>query len=334
LSELPSPCKVIATTDERFRSFAPYVASVNDAGKVAFQAALQDGGSGVYAGAGGDVVELVGSGLLAGVTSHPDVNRAGATSFYADLRGSGQGVCLLRDGTLETIADTRGRFVSIGPLGPTMNEAGSVAFRGKRPPAIDGVFVGDDAGVRTVADTRDGYRQFDGLPVVDERGSVVFRADREDGVQGIYACRGRDIQTVAETGDTFETLSLFPSTNDRGTVAFAATVGGQGAAIVTADEGRITVAETEGAFESFRGALIDGRGAVVFLGTPRRGNLGLFTGPDPDADRILGIGDDLLGSTVTDFAANPVSINAGGQLAVRVSLADGREVILRVDPPD
>jgi len=37
---------VIATTGERFSSFAPYVASVNDAGTVAFQAALRGGGTG------------------------------------------------------------------------------------------------------------------------------------------------------------------------------------------------------------------------------------------------------------------------------------------------
>ena len=78
---------VIATTGERFCEFAPYVASVNDAGTVAFQAAFRGGGTGVFTGSGGAVEEAARWALLAGVTSHPDLNNAGAMSFYGDLRG-------------------------------------------------------------------------------------------------------------------------------------------------------------------------------------------------------------------------------------------------------
>ena len=87
-----------------------------------------------------------------------------------------------------------------------------------------------------------------------------------------------------------------------------------------------------GAFESYRGALITGAGGVIRIATPRGEHLGLFNGPDPAVDRILAIGDSLFGSTVTDFAANPVSVSAAGQLAIRASLSDARQLILRVDP--
>src|SRR5437870_13672712 len=73
---------VIATTGERFSDFAPYVASVNDAGTVAFQAALQGGGSGVFIGSGGAVAGAVGPALLAAVTGHPDLNNAGGRGLY------------------------------------------------------------------------------------------------------------------------------------------------------------------------------------------------------------------------------------------------------------
>src|SRR5438309_11059630 len=94
---------VIATTGERFSDFAPYVASVNDAGTVAFQAALQGGGSGVFTGSGGVVAEAAGPALLAGVTSHPDLNNAGVMSFYGDLSGGGQAVFLRRDARLARV---------------------------------------------------------------------------------------------------------------------------------------------------------------------------------------------------------------------------------------
>src|SRR2546427_4829102 len=118
---------LIATTGERFSDFAPYVASVNDAGIVAFQAALRVGGTGVFTGGGGAVAEVAGPALLAGVTSHPDLNGAGGASFYGDLPGGGQGVFVVRDRRLQAIADPPGPVASLGPLGPAMNEAGNVA---------------------------------------------------------------------------------------------------------------------------------------------------------------------------------------------------------------
>ncbi|MFY9580495.1 MAG: choice-of-anchor tandem repeat NxxGxxAF-containing protein [Gaiellaceae bacterium] len=324
---------MIATTGERFSEFAPYVASVNDVGTVAFQAALRGGGTGVFTGSGEAVEEAGGSALLAGVTSHPDLNNAGAMSFYGDLRDGGQGVFLLRDGRLETVADTRGPFASIGPLGPTMNEAGTVAFRADRTAGVSGIFAADGATVATVADTEGPWSGFHGLPVINNGGTVVFRADRKDGVQGIYAGLGASIRTVAETGDLFETLAPFPSVNDHGTVAFAATLRAGGAGIFTVDEGRITqIIDADGAFETCRGALITSAGAVVCIATPRGGTLGLFAGPDPDADRILALGDALLGSTVSELASNPVSVNAVGHVAIRASLTDGRQLIMRADP--
>ena len=326
---------VIATTEERFSDFAPYVASVNDDDTVAFQAALRTGGTGVFTGNGGAIDEHVGPALLAGVTSHPDLNNAGAMCFYGEFADGGQGVFLLRDGRLHAIAGIRNGFAAIGPLGPTMNEAGTVAFRAEQTPGVSGVFAGDGGAVATVADTEGGWRAFHGLPVIDGRGTVLFRADREDGVQGIYARRGGSVETVAETGDGFETLAFFPSATDGGTVAFAATLRAGGAGIFTAAKGRIVqVLDTEGAFESYRGALISKRGGVVFAATARAGSLGLFAGPDPDADRILALGDPLLGSTLAEFAANPVSVNGNGGVAVRATLADGRQIILRADPTD
>jgi hypothetical protein len=227
---------VIATTGERFSDFAPYVASVNDEDTVAFQAALRGGGTGVFTGNGGAITEVAGPTLLAGVTSHPDLNNAGATSFYGVSADGGQGVFLLRDGRLQTIATTRD---GIAAIGPTMNEVGTVAFRAEQTPGVSGVFAGDRAAAATVADTVGGWSAFHGLPLIDGRGTVVFRADREHGVQGIYAGRRGSIETIAETGDVFETLAFFPSATDGGTVAFAATLRAGGAGIFTVADGRI-----------------------------------------------------------------------------------------------
>lgn len=89
---------VVATTGSRFSDFAPYVAAVDDAGTVAFQATLQGSGTSVFLGSGGPVAQVAGIAALAGVSSHTDLNGAGAISFYGDLAGGGHGVLLHRDG--------------------------------------------------------------------------------------------------------------------------------------------------------------------------------------------------------------------------------------------
>jgi hypothetical protein len=139
--------------------------------------------------------------------------------------------------------------------------------------------------------------------------------------------------TVVATGDMFGALGAFPAMNDAGTLVFCASLRAGGSGIFSASRGEIEpVIDERAPFESFRGALIDGDGVIAFYATARGGTLGVFTGPDPNADRLLAMGAPLLGSTVVDFALNPVSINEEGRLAVRVTLAHGRQVILRADP--
>ncbi len=324
---------LIATTDERFAGFAPYVASVTSTGLVTFQAALRGGATGVFVGDGVDVEEISGRRIVAAVTSHPDVNDAGWVSYYAELANGGPGLVLHRDGEIGVVADASHGFHAIGPAGPTMNEAGAVGFRTERPGGATGVHLYQpDGTVTTVAESGERWAGFHGLPVVTEDGAVVFRADLRDGRSGIYSFMRDGIETVVETGDRFESLGRFPAVDARGMVFVAATQASGQDVVVTVDGDTVTVVDEQGAFASFRGALPLGADGVARLATPLGGFLGLFSGPDPVRDRIVEIGEPLLGSVVTDLAANPVSTSAAGHLAVRVAVADGREAVLRFDP--
>jgi hypothetical protein len=320
---------VIAETDERFSDFAPYVASVNNVGTVAFQATLRDGTSGVYMGDGRQVTLVADpvTGPFRGVCSHPDINGEGSSSFYADVESGGRGVFLVRDGNVVAVADTA------GPLGPTMNEAGTVAFRTDRGTGGSGVYTGSGGAVTTIAESSGRFRIFHGLPLIDTRGAVTFRADLEGGGEGIYVSDGEQVMTVVETGDVFGDLGPFPFASGTGTVAFCAHLRSGGSGVFTATSGEIaTVVDSSGPFESFRGVLLDDKGGLIFYATPRGGELGVFTGPDPVGDRLLSVGSPLFGSAVVDFALNPVSINDAGQVAIRVALEDERQMILRADP--
>ena len=106
---------------------------------------------------------------------------------------------------------------------------------------------------------------------------------------------------------------------------------------------RTLIAETNEQFKSFSPyvASINNGGTVAFQSTlanggagifSSSGGLGIYSGTDPLTDKILAVGEAMLGSVVTEFALNPVSINDAGQLAIRIKLANGREMIIRYEP--
>lgn len=359
----------IAATGGRIRDFAPYVASIDDRGLVAFQAALAGGGTGVFAGDGAAMLAGGGTGVFsdggqalspiadrstgldAHVRSHPDVAPDGACCFYADLASGEEAVLLVRGDRTIRVASTKGPFRSVGPLGPTIGDGGEVAFRADLRSGQSGIFTGDGAGEPVpVALTGARFHAFAGLPVLHGRGDIVFRASLSGGGQGIYVARGASLITVVETGALFTDLGLFPAANDAGAVVFAGSRAGRGGVHLWTDGELTPVIEAgavapgaPGPFESFRGALLDGAGGVIFYATPRGGDLGVYALPSPSAsgsadeadeiEKILAIGDPLFGSTVAAFALNPVSVNRAGQAAIRVALADGSQAIVRADMP-
>jgi hypothetical protein len=77
---------------------------------------------------------------------------------------------------------------------------------------------------------------------------------------------------------------------------------------------------------------INDAGLVAFRATLDAGGAGIFTGPDAVNDRVIGTGDALFGSTVTDvFFAR--GLNEDGSLAFAYTLANGRQgVALAVVP--
>jgi hypothetical protein len=333
---------VVAQTGATLASFGPYVPSLSDDGRVAFQAALTDGGSGVFTADGGaddgPIECLLAHDLVEGIVSHPDVDARGRVSVYVERRGArGRAVLLVAGDRVTELAAVGATLTWIGPAGPTMDEEGRVAFRADTADGAHAVFLADERSSAEVATSADGvWTGFQGLPLALPGGGVGLRADRADGSEAIVV---REVaggwRVVADTRDgLLRALGRFPCANREGAIAFAATLAATGADAVAVDRGTgPEIAFDAGdAFASFRGALIAGDGSLVVLGTPRGGGLGLFRGPDTVRDRLVAIGDELLGSVVDDLAANPVSVNATGQVVVRVRLADARELVLRFDP--
>ncbi len=322
----------IAASDSRFADFRPYVACCGGDGRVAFTATLRDGRSGVFLGDGVgacDAVCVAPCGDVAAFVSHPALDARGGVSVYASLAGGGTAVVVVRDGKVATIAARGARFTEIGPLGPTMNAAGVVAFRAVETDGTAGVYAGTPEGIACIASAREGVTEFHGLPVIDPHGMVAVRATMRDGREVVLYGRGDAPASVAVSTDAgFRALSPFVSVRGDGTIGFGAVAAHGDAGAFAARRARLfTLAAPDGAFATPCAALLADRGHFAIVGTAPDGDISVFAG----GRRVLGVGDTFEGARIVEIAANPVSINAGGALAVRVLCDEGRQAIVRLD---
>ena len=98
---------------------------------------------------------------------------------------------------------------------------------------------------------------------------------------------------------------------------------------MTGNGGPLTVvADTSGPFQSFgfffgfTPPALNNNGEVAFFADLDSGGSGIFVGPDPVADRVIGTGDTLDGSTVTNLRFCDEGLNNSGQLAFQATLND------------
>ncbi|MGB3299108.1 MAG: PEP-CTERM sorting domain-containing protein, partial [Phormidesmis sp.] len=72
---------------------------------------------------------------------------------------------------------------------------------------------------------------------------------------------------------------------------------------------------------------------LVFIATLDAGSSGIFVGPDPVVDRVIGEGDILSGSVISGVNfLQQTGLNNEGQFVFRANFADGSTGIFRADP--
>ena len=324
----------IARSGPDFLDFQPYVPAIDEAGRVGFQARLADGRSALLLGDGQRLEHLfVDPGDLA-PCSHPDRNSRGELAVYAARPGGGTALLGLREGRPSVLLDSgEGGLSAIGPLGPVIDESGRIAFRATRADGRAAVcsWQGEGFRIEASAGEEEGIARFEGLPVLAGDAGVLFRADRADGQQALYRIRGGRSTLLALTGEGFSALSAFPAMNEHGDVAFGA----------LDPAGRPVLVHRRGAQERqllpgpgsriarIRGALLAGE-ALFCTADIVEGGVAVFGLRDGVLVRVLGSGDPCAGGIVAGLALNPVSVNASGELALRLLFADGGQAIVRL----
>ena len=176
------------------------------------------------------------------------------------------------------------------------------------------------------------FSDFSGLPVINNDETVSFRASMKDGVQGIFKSTDDSCEVIADTNGEFADLGRFTDLNDIGKVVFNAVKKNGSSCICTLFNGELdTIAETSDGFDSFRIAVINNSGNIIFYGVTKEGREGIFRGNDPSGDMIISINDNLFDSTVKEIAFNPVSLNDNSQIALRIKLENKHQMIVRAD---
>ena len=322
--------EILVRSGERFSDFQPYVPAIDDAGDVVFQAARVDGGTGVYVWQRGLVEELLSYPAEGVVASHPDRNTRGDVCVYLAREDTSSALVGVHAGKPIVYADTRaGSFRSIGPLGPVIDEAGRVGFRATRADGGEAICLWADGEIRGLATTLTDFSRFHGLPVMAGDAGLVFRADRPDGMQGVYLARQAEVVPVFERRAGEGEVAFFPTMNSSGVIACGWVDPAAEAHVLTVSPAGVCREVDTGAlrFRSLRGFMLSAAGELLFTGTPEGGQLGVYRVGERGAECLLALGDELDGGVVSGFALNPVSINAGGQVVVRILFEDGGQVI-------
>lgn len=317
----------IAESSDLFSKFGFYPAINND-GTVTFSADLGAGGSGIYIGSGGDTSQIADTNGQFSSFLTPAIADTGIVAFKAALDEGGVGIY-----TGENPVPIANSTIpaALGDL--AINSKGNVASSQILDGGIRAVLSNNDGINTTIADTSDtsAYSRFEGI-AINNPGTVAFTAERRDRGRGIYAVTSGNTITIADTNGDFDFL-FNPAINNAGTVAFKGVLKNlAGEGIYISDGQTLTkIADNSSVFDFFENPAINNQGTVAFKGVLRGGGLGIYTGANPETDKVIALGDSLFGSTVTDLYFSNRGLNDKNQFAFYAKLADGRDGVFRAD---
>jgi hypothetical protein len=317
----------IADSNDLFSKFGLYPAINND-GTVTFSADLDAGGSGIYIGSEGNTSQIADSSGQFSSFFPPAIADTGIVAFKAALDEGGVGIYTGEN--TAPIAKSR-VAAALGDL--AINSKGSVAFSQILDQGVRAVLTNNDGINTTIADTTDTspYSRFEGI-AINNAATVAFTAELKDRGRGIYTVSGGNTTTIADTNGDFDFL-FNPAINNAGTVAFKGVLKNlAGEGIYTSDGQTLTkIADNSSVFDFFENPAINNQGTVAFKGVLKKGGLGIYIGANPETDKVIALGDSLLGSTVTDLYFSNRGLNDKNQFAFYAKLADGRTGIFRAD---
>lgn len=319
------------------------VPAINAAGTVVFHAPLDDGSRGIFLARDQELTPVATNGrAFLFFSNDPVINREGRVAFHGRKLGSqrkgGSGIFTSLDGSRQIVALTRRPIFRRFRTPLAISDAGSVAFRAELENRDRGIFVVHrDGAVTTIAKESDPQFIGFGPLTMNAAGTVAFRALLEAGGKALLTSSGGDFTTIARNDEGVFRMLGVPTINASGMVAFQAELAGGGSGIFKGDGGSPETVALDinfgPTFQTFvTGVSFNDARTVAFAVLFENSQVGLFTGPDPVADKVIRSGDTLFSSTVFYLNLGSAGLNESGQISFRYSLTDGRQGIAIATP--
>jgi hypothetical protein len=203
-----------------------------------------------------------------------------------------------------------------------LNDAGQVAALVTNPDGSSSIVRFGDAGTVEIVRSSPGFSNFS-TPALNDAGVVAFRVVNSAGAADIYTGEG-GVVTNEGTVDPCTPSGYAPVIDlDSGVVSDC------GVPLLFRARGGVVSVLIAGAEDAMFGRLgspysANERGRLAFVaGQSGSTEVGLFTGNDPVADKVVRSGDMLFGLAVQDVRLGARAINDAGQLAFLVQVGDG-----------
>ena len=306
--------------------------TINNAGTVAFRAARANGPTGIFTGNGGPVSKVADtSGIYRSIQYEPPaINDAGAVTFLSSVDDGTAGIFTVdATGGTRTIAAGYLPFVylperpvrQLYPVlsGFDMDAAGNVAFKWETQPSFVEIRIGNGDSSAVVTAAGPGGAWLLGQPAISPSGSIAFtaRSDQHNPFDLYVAAPGAPPRRLALGG--FSPIDNRLVINDDDVIAM-----GNGQVIRVRNELVETVIDGYGDVYGANTPSINRHGDLAFEAVARGTGVGIFTGPDPIADKVIVHGDPLFGSTLMGPDMLWGALNDHGDIAFRYRLTDGR----------
>ena len=315
--------------------------TINARGVAVFYGA--DGkGEGIFVGSGGPVTAIASEagnpawGFSTDAFYGPKINDSGRAAFVGNRPDEDTRVFSGAGGPLTTIAGPPGYSITQGI--PAINNTGTVAFAAfsSLPGVGGGIFVGNGGPVSKIAPDAGPFNGIDSRLAINDSGQVAFEAADTDGKRFLYRADTVGATVIAPLATSPITGFGTPDMNDAGVVAFVGEVGPFDVGIYKGDGQAITTVVGAASLVrgfAYHGVAINNVGNVAFYAAEANGTArGIFTGPDPVADKVIRFGDPLFGATLSIAEVTHGALNDGGQIAFRYQLSDGTRGIAIATP--
>lgn len=273
------------------------------------------------------------NGIIGGLS----INDTGTVVFRATRAGGESGLYSATSTAAFTVVTTSNSSGGSG-FNPMINNAGVVAFNSTTAAGGQGIFTATNtAALNPIARvTSSEFSNFGFASAINGAGLVAFNANRDAGGQGLYTATSTvSFTTLATTATSAFTSFGSVGINDAGTVAFYASTGGVNNGIYTASTpGVFTPVATSASPEfSFLGsAIINNLGTVAFDSLRDAGDRGLYVALAGTANpvRVIKEGDELFGSTLTNFGFYNGLARDSNILAISYTLANGVSGVAKI----